>query len=175
MPEDLSFNLNIADIILGWLTLASVLAGFVRGAVRDTMSTTSWLVATAFSFVLAPVFAALLEPWLPILPLRFFVAGGAIWIAVMMTVRLLAHILAILIAEVNVRGLDRMLGILFGAARAFVLAVVLLGLGKPYFNKMPWWQDSEIIKVLAEYEEPVSNVLEAVNKQHKKMMRGNGG
>lgn len=175
MSDYLPFNLNIADMILGWLILVSILTGFVRGAIRDIMGTTSWIVAAALGVALAPAFAPLLEPWLSIRPLRLFAAGGVIWIAVMMTARLLVYVLVLLIAELDVRGLNRMLGTLFGVARAFVLAVVLLGLAKPYFSEAPWWQTSVVINALSEYEKPVFNMFRGAMQWRQEIMKENGG
>jgi membrane protein required for colicin V production len=109
-------------VILG----LSVLAGLFRGAVREVMSITSWTCAFLISLHFAPTLSALLpsavsHPWL-----RLFLAFVALLVASLVLFSLLTMAVSQVISKAGLTAWDRVLGVLFGMARALVILVALV-------------------------------------------------
>jgi membrane protein required for colicin V production len=111
--------------VLGILGL-SVVAGLFRGALREVMSITSWTCAFLISLHFAPTLSAMLpsavsHPWL-----RLFLAFVALLVASLVLFSLVTLALTQVIKKAGLSAWDRVLGVLFGMARAVVILVALV-------------------------------------------------
>ncbi|MGQ0711604.1 MAG: CvpA family protein [Rhodoferax sp.] len=140
--SDSAMELATLDwIALGGLLL-SMVVGAWRGLVYEVLSLLNWFVA----FVLAQWFAPLVAGHLPMAgageTLRY--AGGfvVVFVLSLMLGSLVAFLVRKLIAASGMRPADRVLGSLFGAARAMVvwLVVVLLVGMTPLRDTQSWTQ-----------------------------------
>lgn len=111
-----------------WVALAilaaSLVMGVLRGFVREAFSLGAWIVAFVAARTFAPALADLV-PGLEQEGARQAVAIVLLFIGVLIAAQLLASILSKLFKLAGLGGLDRMLGMLFGAGRAFVVLVML--------------------------------------------------
>lgn len=113
---------------IDWIALAivagSLLLGMIRGFVREALSLAAWVAAFLAARIFAPALAAHI-PGIAQEGLRQAVAIALIFIGVLVLAQVLAHLLAKLVKWAGLGGLDSMLGMLFGVARAGVLLVLL--------------------------------------------------
>ena len=65
------------------------------------------------------------------------------------------------ISNSGLTGVDRLLGMAFGAARGGVVAVVLLIAVRPFFGNTAWWHASRLIPVLLRFEDVVLRGLQS--------------
>ena len=132
------------DWIIGAVVLVSVLVGLLRGVTREIVSLAGWVLG----LVLAFFFAEQVGATLPIEPPELRIAVGALLIlaGVLVLAALLGAVLRALLAAVKLSSLDRLLGGVFGLARAvLVLGVaVLLASGTPV-PKAGWWKESLLL------------------------------
>jgi membrane protein required for colicin V production len=133
-----------ADWIIGAVVLVSVLVGLLRGVTREIVSLVGWVVG----LVLAFFFAQQVGATLPLEPpeLRTMIGGLLILAGILILAVLLGAVLRALLAAVRLSTLDRMLGGLFGLARAvLVLGVAVLLAGGSPVPKAGWWKESLLL------------------------------
>jgi membrane protein required for colicin V production len=132
------------DWIIAAVVLVSVLVGLLRGVTREIVSLAGWVLG----LVLAFFFAEQVGATLPVEPpeLRTVIGAVLILAGVLVLAALLGAVLRALLAAVKLSALDRLLGGLFGLARAaLVLGVaVLLASGTP-MPKAGWWKESLLL------------------------------
>jgi membrane protein required for colicin V production len=148
--------MNIADYVVIAVVLSSAIIGAVRGFVREAVALCAWVlalfIAWHFSDLIEPHLGGLLagsevKPW----------AARVIIVALILLVgagigALLGHYVRLSIFS----GMDRFLGLLFGAARGVVLIAVFVILGQLLkLDGEPWWRHS----MLLPYGNSVANGL----------------
>lgn len=133
------------------LLAASILWGVWRGLVREVISVAAWVLA----FLAANLFAGPLGEELPgVLPtpeIRVLVAFIAVFVATLAVCTLVGLLLSRLAKVAGLGGLDRVLGGVFGLARAMVilLAFSLLA-GLTALPRQPVWRNSVCGEPLAQ-------------------------
>lgn len=131
---------------IDWIALAvlagSLFMGLLRGFVREALSLAAWV----FAFLAARMFSPALAHHIPGIGqegLRQAAAIALIFIGVLILAQVLAAILAKLVKLAGLGGFDSMLGMLFGAVRAFVVLVVLtLAAGLTALPRSEAWRAS---------------------------------
>lgn len=132
------------DWIIAFVFLVSVLVGLLRGVTREIVSLAGWVTG----LVLAYFFAEQAGAMLPIEPPTLRTVLGALLIlaGVLILAALLGALLRALMTAVKLSTLDRLLGAVFGFARAalvFGVAVVLTsGTQVP---ESEWWKQSMLL------------------------------
>jgi membrane protein required for colicin V production len=136
--------------VLGVFAVSMILGAW-RGLVREVISILGWIIA----FLAANLFAGPLGPLMPAaIPtpeLRLAAAYAGIFIVSLVVTSLLGLLLSKVVSAVGLGGLDRTLGVAFGAARGLliVLATALLA-GLTAAPRQPWWRDSASGPLLAQ-------------------------
>ena len=138
--------MNVADWIILAVTLLSALVGFYRGFIRETLSLISWILAIWAAFSFAEPASAWFEAYIESPQLRLVAAFGAIFVSTLLLLSLLSYLLCRLLLVSGIAGTDRILGGLFGIARAVVLVSVVLLLARiPGYPDEAWWKQSILI------------------------------
>jgi membrane protein required for colicin V production len=109
----------------------SVLLSIIHGLVREILALVSWVVAFVVAQMFATDVAALLPAALTNPSLRLFAGFGAVFLAVLVAMTLVAIGLSRLIKSVGLGFADRALGAVFGLVRGLaivMIAVLLAGL-----------------------------------------------
>jgi membrane protein required for colicin V production len=151
--------MNGFDILLTTLIAVSVIAGFVRGLLREAIALLSWLIG----FFLAFTYADQLEPYLGGVlgqaALRLWVARTLILVAVLVAGTVIGGILTMFVRLSLFSPLDRSLGGLFGLLRSIVIVgLLVIGGHAMRMDRESWWRAS----VLIPYGEGPANILRAV-------------
>jgi membrane protein required for colicin V production len=138
--------MNIADYVVLAVVVLSAIVGAIRGFVREAVALCAWIIA----LFVAWHFSDLIEPHLGGL-----LAGSEVkpWAARVIIVALIlligAGLGAILghYARISIfSGMDRFLGLLFGAARGVVLIGVFVILGQLLrLDGELWWRHSMLL------------------------------
>jgi membrane protein required for colicin V production len=127
----------------------SVLLSVVRGFVREVLGLASWVVA----FFTASLFSGKVADWLAGTITndvgRMLIAFGAVFLATLLGMSLIALALSGLIRRAGLGMEDRLLGGVFGFARGMliVLALVLLG-GLTAAPRQPVWHEAMLSPML---------------------------
>lgn len=120
----------------------SLLLGLWRGFVYEVLSLTGWPLA----FVLSKMYAAEIEPLLPITQeeVRVVAAYALVFIAVLIIWGLLVNLVSRLIKAAGLGGMDSVLGGLFGLMRgALVILVMVWLVGFSSIPEQAFWRDAQ--------------------------------
>lgn len=131
--------------IMGVIGLSAVI-GLVRGLIKEVVSLVIWGVAIFVAWTFYAPVAEMLTPWVSTPSLRLGLAVLLLVIGVLFLGAIFAYILTLLVEKTGLSGTDRLLGLVFGAARGAVivaLAVFLAALTP--LTADPWWQQSQLL------------------------------
>jgi len=131
-------------VILGVIGLSTIIS-LVRGFVREALSLVVWV----FAFWVAWTFFRELAGHLGVFSVpsvRLGVAFATLFIATLIVGALVNYLIGQLVDKTGLSGTDRLIGMLFGAARgALLIAVLVLLAGLTPFPEDPWWQESRLL------------------------------
>lgn len=122
--------ITLLDGILIVIMLVSALLAMIRGFSREVLSIISWIVAGIVAFMFFEPAGKMLGEMIPQIPdnelVRGVLAGGLIFLVVLIIVSYLTMMLADAIIDSRIGVLDRTLGFIFGAARGALLVIIAL-------------------------------------------------
>lgn len=135
--------MTLFDFVVVLIFALSVLLSVIRGLVREVLALTAWVAA----FVSANVMAADVAPWMPDVlaqeELRYLAGFVSVFLVVLVAMSLLAMLASRLVKTAGLAVEDRMLGALFGFARALVVVMVLvLAAGFTALPRQPAWRNA---------------------------------
>jgi len=144
------------DYVLAGVILISMLVGVLRGLVKEVMSLLGWVLAGWTALHFSADFSIFLENFVSHDGLRFALAFIGLFVGVLVVSMLVNHLITKLIHLSGLKGIDRLLGSLFGALRGALIVVVLVLLGgiSPMAAE-PAWSGS----IVVEYFEQAANWL----------------
>lgn len=158
---------NTADyFIIGIIGLSAVVS-LTRGFIREALSLASWIVAIYLAITYAQSITPLVAHYVHTPSMQFIVAAGIIFFLALIVGTLFASALAKLVEKTGLSGLDRMLGIIFGAGRGVLLiGVLLLVLELTPFVEDGLWKQSLLIPKFQPLEKWLKSLLpESLNNQ----------
>lgn len=138
------------DYMLLGVLLVSALMGAVRGLIREALSLVTWVVAlwcaARFGGHAARLFSTALDD-----PLWQLWAGRlALFVGVLFAGSVVVWLVGYFVRRSVITGMDRVLGMLFGAVRGVLLAgILVLALDLGGFAAEPWWQESKLLPYAA--------------------------
>ncbi len=130
-------------IVIGLSAGISLLRGFVR----EAFSLAGWILAFFVAKGFYQEFSSLLESSIETPSLRYAVSWAVLFILTLTLSGLINYILSQLIEKAGLSGMDRIMGMAFGALRGVLLvsvAVLLLREFTPV-EQDKWWIKSELI------------------------------
>jgi len=130
-------------IVIGLSAGISLLRGFVR----EALSLTGWFLAFFVAKGFYQDFSSLLESQIETTSLRYAVSWAALFIITLTISGLINYILSRLIEKAGLSGMDRIMGMAFGALRGILIVSVSTLLLKELtpVEKDRWWKESELI------------------------------
>src|SRR5271169_3224552 len=109
--------------VLGVIFLSALLS-MMRGFTREVLAIGSWAAAAAAAYYFYPHVVPYLEPYIHKPAVAQAVAAAIVFFATLIVVSLFTVRVSDAILDSKIGALDRTLGLLFGVARGFLLAVV---------------------------------------------------
>jgi membrane protein required for colicin V production len=138
-------------VILALIVLSAVLSLF-RGFVKEALALASWLVALWVAMTFYENLALMLAEWISVPSAQKITAFVLLFICVLLLGALVNYLAGKLVARTGLTGTDRMLGVVFGAARgAVIVALLVLFAGLTPMPQDAWWQDSQLIGYFEEF------------------------
>jgi len=158
--------MNWADwAIIGIFSL-SCLIGLIRGFVREALSLIIWVAAVLVAKVFGGQLEVLLINQIESPSVRLMTAYAVLFIATLLLGAMLSYLIGALVRATGLSGTDRLLGMVFGAARAFIIVMALLILTPGFIpvNEEAWWQQAQLIPHFLACEEWVRTAYEQVSQ-----------
>ncbi len=153
--------------ILGISTLISLLRGFVREALSLMSWAAAFFVAVAFHDAMMASLTGLVDkPYIRDIAAYVILFGGTLIAGTLLT-----HLIAVMVQKTGLSGTDRLLGMIFGAARGAVVVTALVILLPKLLEGVEadeWWQQSALIPqfqmMQAWSEQTFADVVAAVSE-----------
>jgi membrane protein required for colicin V production len=124
----------------------SALVSVLRGLVREVLSLVTWVLAFWIAITFFPAVAVLFEGRVELPSARLFLAFLVLFVGTLMAGGLAGFLIGKLVESTGLTGTDRLLGVVFGAARGVVVVAILVLLaGLTPFPNDPWWRQSTLI------------------------------
>lgn len=140
----MSFNWLDA-VILGVVVISSMIS-LNRGFVKEALSLLTWIIAAVIAWMFGGSLAHHFQPYIDTPSVRVIAACGVLFVMTLLVGALVNYLLSQLIRVTGLTGTDRLLGMVFGAARGLLLVVVAVGLlSLAPVERDSWWQQSTLL------------------------------
>ena len=138
--------MEIIDIVILIVTLASMVVGWSRGLIRESISIATLLIAVWGAMRLGPAASHWFDGTIDTMELRLWVARFLIFVIILVAGVVIGWIMSKIVRLSGLSILDRALGAFFGVARAalFLGLFVLAGQYAGFASEL-WWLESDII------------------------------
>ena len=146
--------MNWADWAIVGILVLSALISIKRGFVKEALSLATWVAAVIVAMIFGERLAVLLIDHIATPSVRELVAFAVLFIATLLVGAMVSYLIGALVRITGLSGTDRLLGMLFGLARGFVIVMALLIFlpGIIPVNQDIWWQESSLIPHFLEFE-----------------------
>lgn len=140
----MSFNW-VDAVILGVVVISSMIS-LNRGFVKEALSLLTWIIAGVIAWMFGGSLAHHFQPYIDTPSVRVIAACGVLFVMTLLIGALINYLLNQLIRATGLTGTDRLLGMVFGAARGLLLVVVSVGLlSLAPVEHDAWWQQSTLL------------------------------
>jgi len=134
------------DFLILGLILLSALISLVRGFVREAFSLAIWVMAFWVSWSFFRDLEVPLRSWIGSPTVRLGIAFAALMIVTLTIGGLVNYLIIQLVERTGMSGTDRLIGMVFGAARGVLLVAVLVLLaGLTPLPQEGWWMESRLV------------------------------
>ena len=141
----------IIDILIAVAVLLSVIVGFVRGFIKESVSIASLLIAIWAALYFGPPVGNVAESWLSSEDAQNWFGRILVFAVILSVGGILGWGLSKLVRLSVLSGVDRGLGSLFGLGRGVLLiGVFVLGGQFAGFSNDDWWSESKFIPYFEE-------------------------
>lgn len=145
-----------ADLVLVGLVLISAVFGGTRGFMKEVLSLGIWTAA----LLLALAFGSLILDAND--KLQAGVGFALVFLGVLVAGALVQRLVHSLVETTGLTGTDRVLGLVFGAARGGVVVLFALVMLRPFAEDRQWWRESRLVPPIIAYEEDVMALASAL-------------
>lgn len=133
-----------------WAIIAVVaissLISLSRGFVKEALSLLIWIVAGVVAWLFGGALAQHLSAYIETPSVRIIAACALLFVVTLMVGALINYLIGELVKATGLSGTDRLLGMVFGAARGGLLVVVLVGLvSLAPVQEDSWWRESQLL------------------------------
>ncbi len=141
-----------ADTVILVIIAASILFGVFRGFVREAFSLAGWFAAYVVARLYHAPLDALLVDYISTPSLRLVVAWGGLFVATLLLASLAGYLVMSLMDAAGVRGIDRLLGAVFGLVRGLIVVLALVIMAAPFVSRDAWWKEARLPREFMRYE-----------------------
>lgn len=139
-------SFNWVDLVILGIVVISSLISLSRGFVKEALSLVIWIFAGVVAWMFGGSLAHHLQHYIDIPSVRTIAACALLFVVTLLVGGLINFLLAQLIRATGLTGTDRLLGMVFGAARGLFLVVILVGLlSLAPVEQDAWWQQSTLV------------------------------
>ncbi|QEY58843.1 CvpA family protein [Pseudomonas sp. C27(2019)] len=139
-------SFNWADALILSIIVISSLISLSRGFVKEALSLVTWIVAAVIAWMFGGSLAHHFQPYIDTHSIRVIAACAILFLVTLLIGALVNFLITQLVRATGLTGTDRLLGMVFGAARGLVLVIILIGLlSLAPVEHDAWWQQSTLI------------------------------
>ncbi|MGV8842761.1 MAG: CvpA family protein [Pseudomonas sp.] len=124
----------------------SAVISLKRGFVKEALSLLTWIIAGVVAWMFGGALAEHLSDYIDTPSARVIAACALLFVATLLVGALINFLISELVRVTGLSGTDRLLGMVFGAARGGLLVVLLVGLvSLAPVQQDPWWKQSSLL------------------------------
>ncbi|MFB8829362.1 CvpA family protein [Azotobacter sp. CWF10] len=128
------------------IVAVSSLISLTRGFVKEALSLVTWIIAGVIAWMFGGALSQHLVGYIATPSLQVIAACAILFVATLLVGALVNFLIGELVRVTGLSGTDRVLGMVFGAARGGLLVVLLVGLlSLAPVQQDPWWQQSVLL------------------------------
>ncbi|RBP50973.1 CvpA family protein [Arenicella xantha] len=150
------------DWIIAAIFLVSIIVGLMRGFAKEALSIASWMVSIWLAFTFCTEAGEFINQYIriPNPSFRDWAGFALIFIGGLIIFALISYAIVKLLIRGPIKGVDRILGLGFGAIRAaaIMVAVVIVGRGAA-LEEREWWKNSSQIGYFESMADSVEHLL----------------
>lgn len=134
------------DVVILAIILLSAVISLIRGFVREAFSLAVWVLAFWVSWSFFRELEVPLRAWIGSPTARLGIAFALLMVATLVVGGLVNYLIVRLVERTGLSGTDRLVGMVFGAARGVLLVAVLVLLaGLTPLPRETWWLESTMV------------------------------
>ena len=138
-------NINPLDIILFISIIISIIIGYSRGLIKESFSIFNWLFASWISFKYYSSLKIILKDFIPSDIIADALSFGLIFLTMIIAITMISNFISKNIKNSLLGPVDKILGMIFGLLRAFILILVLVIAGNQTI-----WKNNTVPSLLSE-------------------------
>lgn len=150
------------DIVFLAVIALSLLAGVLRGFVKEAISLASWVAAFIIAALLSPQLADGMDAVIANPSLRRLAAFAILFVATVFVGALIGNLVSKLTSAAGLGGTDRVLGGLFGVLRGVLVIVLIVLLTQPFEFTRAWYQESLLVPYAVAFSEYLQDLFEGM-------------
>lgn len=159
--------MQMIDVIIIGVILFSVVMGFFRGFIKETLALLSWILALWVTIHFATDAAILGEGQIQSHTFRVIVAAIILFCLVLLLGALASKFISNAINAIGLGGVNRLLGIVFGFLRGMFIVTVFLFVARLMpMAQQSWWEESWVISRFQPFMVMLEHILPERVKQH---------
>ena len=140
--------LNWADWTIVAIVGVSSVLSLLRGFIKEALSLASWAAASFVAIAFHERLAAIFSKWISTPSIRTVLAFAALFVLTLLIGTIINWLLHQFVIGSGLGGIDRVLGMAFGAARGLLIVlalVMLLPMALPEMKRDAWWHQSRLL------------------------------
>ena len=138
----------------------SALMSLLRGFIREALALVGWVAAVWIALTFPEPVAALFREHVSAPSVRMGLAFLVLFVGTLIVSGLLVYFVGLLVDKTGLSSTDRILGVVFGAARGVIIAAILVMLaGLTPMPRDPWWRESSLLPHFQRVAEQLRTLL----------------
>ena len=135
----------VIDIIILCIVAISALIGVFRGLIKEALSLASWFAAIVAGTLFSAQLADLMENLINNASLRRIAAFATLFIGVIFAGSLISNLISKLTQAAGLKGVDRILGAIFGVLRGVIIVLIIVLIGSQLDISQDWFNGSRLV------------------------------
>lgn len=141
-------SLNWADWTILAIIGVSCVLSLLRGFVKEILSLVSWAAASFVAIAFHERLATIFSKWITTPSIRTVLAFAALFVLTLLIGAIINWLLHQFVIGAGLGAVDRVLGMVFGAARGLLIVlalVILLPMALPEMRRDAWWHQARLL------------------------------
>ena len=132
--------------LIDWIaiTLVSVfgITGFFNGFVKELFSAAAWIVSLALAWLYGPLLFPYVQDFIEADTIKNIISFILFFLISFILLKIIGSIISKFFSAIGLKGLDKLLGLFFGALKTVAILSSVFIFNLNYLDKNQWWLDS---------------------------------
>ena len=165
-------------VLIDWVTITIIsvfgVTGFFNGFIKELFSAAAWIVSLALAWLYGPLLFPYLQEFINNDSVKNILSFILLFLISFIVLKIVGSIVSKFLTAIGLKGLDKLLGIFFGALKTVAILSSIFIFNLSYLDTNKWWMDSysRIYSIkFYEYSKPVFD--EWINKADTILQKDN--